>query len=217
MVSREGRGGRICRNFFKNHQKKYFLFFCQNLSVPQSRAHEQLLRVHMTFPTSAEMKANMLVGWKEYWPIFITLIFTFLGWLAFSRNDGLFIQGIGAVGVIIFLPLFKMHKNMWFYVAAFFLGGAGEIWPEGTQWGTAFMGFEGLNIWTARTVIIPVQGAVTSFVLALLLYLCVFRLRGNAALLFKVPICMLFLLAAVAPVTFFLWLLIGLTGMLGPL
>ena len=63
----------------------------------------------MTFPTSAEMKANMLVGWKEYWPIFITLIFTFLGWLAFSRNDGLFIQEIGAVGVIIFLPLFKMR------------------------------------------------------------------------------------------------------------
>ena len=28
---------------------------------------------------------------------------------------------------------------------------------------------------------------------------------------------MLFLLAAVAPVTCFLWLLIGLTGMLGPL
>ena len=171
----------------------------------------------MTFPTSAEMKANMLVGWKEYWPIFITLIFTFLGWLAFSRNDGLFIQGIGAVGVIIFLPLFKMHKNMWFYVAAFFLGGAEEIWSEGAQWLTAVMGFEKLNAWTASTVIVPVQGAVVTFALALLLYLCVFRLRGSATLLFKVPICMLFFLAAVASIIFFLWLLIGLTGILGPL
>ena len=92
-----------------------------------------------------------------------------------------------------------------------------EIWPEGAQWLTAAMGFEKLNAWTASTVIVPVQGAVVSFALALLLYLCVFRLRGSASLLFKVPICMRFLLAAMAPVIFFLWLLIGLTGMLGPL
>lgn len=169
------------------------------------------------FPTSAEMKANMLVGWKEYWPIFITLIFTYLGWLAFCRDDGYLVQAIGAVGVIIFLPLFKMHKNIWLYVAAFFLGGAEEIWPKGAQWLTTVMGSEKLNAWTASTVIVPVQGAVVSFALALLLYLCVFRLRGSASLLFNVPICMLFLLAAMAPVIFFLWLLIGLTGMLGPL
>ena len=79
------------------------------------------------------------------------------------------------------------------------------------------MGFEKLNAWTASTVIVPVQGAVVTFALALLLYLCVFRLRGSATLLFKVPICMLFFLAAVASIIFFLWLLIGLTGMLGPL
>ena len=171
----------------------------------------------MTLPASAEIKASMLAGWKEYWPVFITLLVTYLGWLALCRDDGYFIQAIGTVGVIIFLPLFKLQKNIWFYVAAFFLGGAGEIWPEGAQWVTAFMGFEKMNVWTARTVIIPVQGAVVSFVLALLLYLCVFRFRGSVTLVFKVPICMLFLLAAVAPVTFFLWLLIGLTGMLGPL
>ena len=45
----------------------------------------------------------------------------------------------------------------------------------------------------------------------------IFRLQCGATLLFKVPICMLFFSAAVAPVTFFLWLLIGLTGVLGPL
>lgn len=171
----------------------------------------------MTSPTSAKMKASMLAVWKEYWPVFITLLFAYAGWFALSRNDGYFIQEIGAVGVVVFLPLWKLHKNIWFYVAAFFLGGAGEIWPKGAQWVTSFIGFEGLNVWTARTVIVPIQGAVASFVLALLLYLCLFRSRESASLLFKVPVCMLFLLAAVAPVTFFLWLLIGLTGMLGPL
>ena len=171
----------------------------------------------MTFPTSAEMKASMLASWKDYWPVFITLLFTYLGWLALCRDDGYFVQAVGAVGVIIFFPLFNLQKNIWFYVAAFFLGGAEEIWPEGAQWVTAFMGFEKLNAWTTSTIIVPIQGAVASFVLALLLYLCVFRLRGSATLLFKVPICMLFFIAAVAPVTFFLWLLIGLTGMLGPL
>ena len=132
------------------------------------------------------------------------MLFTCLGWFAFSRNDGYFIQEIWAVGVVFFLPFFKIHKNIWFYVAAFFLGGTEEIWPEGAQWLTATMGFEKLNAWTASTVIVPVQGAVVSFALALLLYLCVFRVRGSATLLFKVPICMLFFLAAVAPIIFFL-------------
>ena len=100
-------------------------------------------------------------------------------------------------------------------MAAFFLGGAEEIWPEGAQRLIAVMGFEPLNAWTASTVIVPVQGAVVSFVLALLLYLCVFRLRDRATLLFKVPICMLFFSAAVAPVTFFSGCLLGSPGCWG--
>ena len=129
----------------------------------------------MAFPTRAEMKASMLAGWKEYWPVFITLLFTYLGWLALCRDDGYFVQAVGAVGVIIFLPLFILKKNIWFYVAAFFWGGAEEIWPEGAQWVTAFMGFEKSNAWTTSTIIVPIQGAVASFVLALLLNL----LRGH--------------------------------------
>ena len=121
----------------------------------------------MTSPTRAEMKATLLAGWKEYWPVFITLLFTYLGWLALCRDDGYFVQAVGAVGVIIFLPLFILKKNIWFYVAAFFWGGAEEIWPEGAQWVTAFMGFEKLNAWTTSTIIVPIQGAVASFVLAL--------------------------------------------------
>ena len=74
----------------------------------------------MTSPTRAEMKATLLAGWKEYWPVFITLLFTYLGWLALCRDDGYFVQAVGAVGVIIFFPLFNLQKNIWFYVAAFF-------------------------------------------------------------------------------------------------
>ena len=115
----------------------------------------------MAFPTSAEIKTGMLAGWKEYWPVFITLLFTYLGWLALCRDDGYFVQTIGAVGVIIFLPLFKLQKSVWLYVTVFLLSGADEMWPEGAQWVAAFMGFETLYTWTPSTasaVILSVQG-----------------------------------------------------------
>ena len=82
----------------------------------------------MTLPTSAEIKATLLASWKDYWPVFITLLFTYLGWLALCRDDGYFVQAVGAVGVIIFLPLFNLQKNIWFYVAAFF-------WVERRKYG----------------------------------------------------------------------------------
>ena len=64
----------------------------------------------MAFPTSAEIKATLLAGWKGYWPVFITLLFTYLGWLALCKDDGYFVQAVWAVGVIIFLPLFNLQK-----------------------------------------------------------------------------------------------------------
>ena len=173
----------------------------------------------MTFPTSAEMKASMLASWKDYWPVFITLLFTYLGWLALCRDDGYFVQAVGAAGVIIFLPLFKLQKNIWLYVTVFFLSGADEMWPEGAQWVAAFMGFEALHTWTASTVsavILSVQGAAVSFVCLLLVHVFIFRLQGDASLLFKVPICVFFLLAALIPAFFFLWLLLSVTGLFGP-
>ena len=173
----------------------------------------------MVFPTSAEIKTGMLAGWKEYWPVFITLLFTYLGWLALCRDDGYFVQTIGAVGVIIFLPLFKLQKSVWLYVTVFFLSGADEMWPEGAQWVADFMGFEALHTWTASTVsavILSVQGAAISFVYLLMVYVFIFRLQGSAALLFKVPICVFFLLASLIPAFFFLWLLLSVTGIFGP-
>jgi len=170
----------------------------------------------MVFPTSAEIKTGMLAGWKEYWPVFITLLFTYLGWLSLYRDDGYFFQVIGAVGVIIFLPLFKLQKNIWLYVTVFFLSGANKMWPDGAQWITAFMGFEKPTAWTASTAIISVQGAAFSFVCLLLVHVFIFRLQGRASLLFKVPICVFFLLAALIPAFFFLWLLLSVTGIFGP-
>ena len=170
----------------------------------------------MAFPTSAEIKTGMLAGWKEYWPVFITLLFTYLGWLALCRDDGYFVQTIGAVGVIIFLPLFKLQKSVWLYVTVFLLSGADEMWPDAAQWITAFMGFEKPTAWTASTATISVQGAAFSFVCLLLLHVFIFRLQGRASLLFKVPICVFFLLAALIPAFFFLWLLLSVTGIFGP-
>ena len=74
----------------------------------------------MAFPTRAEMKASMLAGWKEYWPVFITFLFTYLGWLSLYRGDGYFMQAIGAIGVIIFLPLFNLQKKVGFMSPYFF-------------------------------------------------------------------------------------------------
>ena len=173
----------------------------------------------MIFPTSTKIKASMLAVWKEYWPVFITLLFTYLGWLALCRNDGYVVQAIGAVGVIIFLPLFKLQKNIWLYVSVFFLSGADEMWPEGAQWVSAFMGFETLYVWTASTasaVILSVQGAAASFVYLLLVHVFILRLQGSTTLLLKVPICVFFLLAALIPAFFFLWLLLSFTGIFGP-
>ena len=44
----------------------------------------------------------------------------------------------------------------------------------------------------------------------------IFRLQGRTSLLFKVPICVFFLLAALIPAFFFLWLLLSVTGIFGP-
>ena len=134
-------------------------------------------------------------------------------------DDGYFVQTIGAVGAIIFLPLFKLQKSVWLYVTVFLLSGADEMWPEGAQWVAAFMGFETLYTWTPSTasaVILSLQGAAFSFVCLLLVHVCIFRLQGRTSLLFKVPICVFFLLAALIPAFFFLWLLLSVTGIFGP-
>jgi hypothetical protein len=98
-----------------------------------------------------------------------------------------------------------------------FLSVINEKRPEEARHIADIFGFEWLPSWVSGVIITSVQGAAASFVFLLLLYIFVFWLRGSAALLVKVPICVLFLLASLTPAYFFLWLLIGLTGVLGPL
>ena len=171
----------------------------------------------MTYSIIAEIKLKMLVAGKEYWPIIVALIFAYLGVIVFSKDDGYVVQAVCAVGVAIFLPLFGLQKNIWLYIVAFGLCGINDIGPEGARRVADLMGLVWLNTWTASMIVIAVQGAVAAFVYLLLLYVVVFRLQGSAALVFKVPICVFFLLAALTPAFFLLWLIAGVTGLLGPI
>ena len=78
------------------------------------------------------------------------------------------------------------------------------------------IGLGWLSSWSIVIIKIAVQGAIISFICLLILYIFIFRLQGSAALLVKVPICMLFLLAALTPTFLFLWVLIALSGLFGP-
>ena len=134
-----------------------------------------------------------------------------------QEDENYVVPLIGAAGAIIFLPLFKWEKNIWLYIAAFGLCGINDIGPEGARRVADLMGFTWLDTWTASMIIFSVQGAVAAFVYLLLLYVVVFRLQGSAAVVFKVPICVFFLLAALTPAFFLLWLIAGVTGLLGPI
>lgn len=101
-------------------------------------------------------------------------------------------------------------------MAAFWLCGINDIGPDDTRWVTDLIGSEWLNAWTASMLIVSIQGAVVALVCLLLVHVFIFRLQGSASLLFKVPICVFFLLAALIPAFFFLWLLLSVTGIFGP-
>ena len=171
----------------------------------------------MPFPTSAEIKAKWGGLVRAHWPGVIVILFTFLGWICLQEDGNYFVPLIGLVGVVYFLPLFKLEKSVWIYVAAFGLCGVNDIGPEGARQVADLMGFESLDTWSASMVVFAIQGAVASFLFVVLLYLFFPNFRGSAALLFRVPICVLFLLAALTPAFLLLWLIAGLTGMLGPI
>ena len=116
--------------FFAYLEKKYFYFFCPNLRLPQSRAHKQQLRVHMAFPTSAEVKAKFFGLLREHWPVCIVLFLVCFTSL-FLLDDGIYLVLVGgAVGVVIFLPLFRLENCLWLYIAAFLLSGVSETRPD---------------------------------------------------------------------------------------
>lgn len=64
----------------------------------------------MKFPTIAEIKTQFWGLAREHWPVCIVL---FLAWFTslFLLDDGSYLVHVaGAVGVVIFLPLFKLEK-----------------------------------------------------------------------------------------------------------
>ena len=92
--------------------------------------------------------------------------------------------------------------------------GAAEIID--TQHIANIMGLGWLSSWSTFIITIAVQGSIASFLCVLLLYIFFFRSQISAAMLVKIPICMLFLLAALGPTFMSLWMLMALSGLFGP-
>ena len=68
--------------------------------------------------------------WHAHWPVFIALVFTFLGWIFYQAEESYIVNVAGAVGLAICLPLFKFEKNWWLYGTAFLLPVVNELGPE---------------------------------------------------------------------------------------
>lgn len=155
--------------------------------------------------------------WHAHWPVFIALVFTSFGWIFYHAEGSYIVNVVGAVGLAICLPLFKFEKNWWLYGAAFLLPVVNEIGPDDARPIADYLGLEWLPSKVASLIFTATQGALISFIVLLLVYLLIFRGRGSAAMLVRVPIAMFFLLAALTPAFVLIWLILGLTGLLGPL
>lgn len=155
--------------------------------------------------------------WHAHWPVFIALMLTFLGWIFYQAEGSYIVNIAGAVGFAICLPLFKFEKNWWLYVTAFLLPVVNEIGPEDARSIADYLGLEWLPSKVASLIFTATQGALISFVALLLVYLLIFRGQGSVAMLVRVPITIFFLLAALTPAFVLMWLILGLTGLFGPL
>ena len=166
----------------------------------------------MTRPTSASIKAKNSACWQAHWPVVITLLFACLGWLLFvQERTSAIVMAVGAVGMIVCLTLFKMEKNLWLYVVTLLLCCADTVVDDRYLIDMAGLGW--LPRWTSGTLLISMQGAIFSFICLLLLYLFVFRLQGNAGLLIKVPLCLMFMIAALYHSFIFCWLILAVLGL----
>ena len=171
----------------------------------------------MIFLTGAEAKTIFLGLLRAHWPIIVILILTYFAGLERREHMGRVVQTIGAAGVIVLLPIFKLQKNIWLYISSFVLCFIGAAEITDTQHITNILGLDWLSPWSITIIKIAVQGFFASFLYLLLLYVFIFRLQGSAALLIKVPICMLFLLAALTPTFLLCWVLLAFSGLFGPI
>ena len=170
----------------------------------------------MAFPTKAEIKAKSVSLLREHWPSIIILIFTWYGWLVNNDYMGHVVQAVGAAGVIMLLSIFKLQKNIWIYVSGMILCFIGAAEIIDTQHVADIMGLGWLSSWSIILITIAVQGSIASFICLLFLYIFFLRSQISAAMLVKLPICMLFLLAALGPTFMSFWVLLALSGLFGP-
>ena len=156
------------------------------------------------------------IFWHAHWPVFIALFFAYLGKLWAQDYASSVVLGVGALCMAIFLPLFKMAKCWWLYIAAFLLCIANDVTLSDAKYVTNTIGIEWLSPLAASIVLVAVQGAVITFAIMLLCTI-LFRSQANSVKLVKIPLCMLFLLASLEPAFTMFWLFLGLCGFLGPI
>lgn len=170
----------------------------------------------MTYPTGTEIKAKVVGLVREHWPNIIILFFTWFGGLVDDDYMGHVVQAVGAAGVIVLLSIFNLQKNIWIYISGMALCFIGAAEIIDTQHIADMMGLGWLSSWSIILITIAVQGSTASFICVLLLYMFFPKLQISAAMLVKVPICMLFLLAALAPIFMQLWMILALS-VFGPI
>ncbi|MCH5143674.1 hypothetical protein JMF94_01095 [Desulfovibrio sp. UIB00] len=163
----------------------------------------------MPAPADTQVQGSTLL-WA-HWPVIVALIIAFLGWwLLMRETTSAVVMTAGMAGMLVCLPLFKQEKNPWLYVAVLVLCSTGTL--VDAKHLTDAIGLEWLPRRTAAMISLSVQGFVASFVY-LLLHLYIFRLKGRAGLLAKVPPCMLFMTAALYPAAALFWLFLAAIGL----
>ena len=170
----------------------------------------------MTSPASAQIKAKVVGLVREHWPNIIILIFTWFGGLVDDDYMGHVVQTVGAAGAIVLLSIFNLQKNIWIYISGMALCFIGAAEIIDTQHFADIMGLGWLSSWSIIVITIAVQGSIASFICVLFLYIFFFRSQISAAMLVKVPICMLFLLAALGPTFMEFWMILALS-VFGPI
>ena len=166
----------------------------------------------MTHPTGAQIETKKSTFWQAHWPVIVTLLLAYLGWLLFlQERTSAIVMAVGTVGMIVFLALFKMKKNLWLYITTLLLCCADTIIDDQYVISLTWIGW--LPKWTAGIILISVQGAVFSFICILLLQLFVFRQQGSAVLLVKVPLCLMFMIAALYHAFILCWLILAVLGL----
>lgn len=162
-------------------------------------------------PAPADIQAQRSTFFRAHWSVIVAQIIAFLGWwLLMRETTSAVVMAAGMAGMLVCLPLFKQEKNPWLYVWALVLCSTGTL--VDAKHLTDAMGLEWLPRRTAAMIFLSVQGFVASFVY-LLLHLYIFRLKGRAGLLAKVPPCMLFMIAALYPAAALFWLFLAAIGL----